>query len=467
MSSMKSKLSLIDEKADADASKSSIHTASRSEPGEGLLQSMNSDLQLTIRDQQVRMHDQDQSIKSQRTVIEDLKEETQLLQSQVWTFSAQLTQVQREADNLRGSSASYDEQMQALNMHLQGAKRTINEQVQELAARSSTIQVLSGHNQKLQSRVTDLESLVAVASRDTGNDFQTLFDHYSEMKKEHDDMTLKLKAEEELRLAMDELVLPLQSENASLKTVIDELQKEASGLEICQPQTLRSLLTLRLVEQTWNIQPTDGASEEVGQTQRWLPEGLSERSFDKICSPGEIQSLATLLPKGQPYKSFYERLRLTVCSLCSKAKFSFRSDQHPKFQAMKWLNEYLGNTKYFPCCYEQVCKECFKNHLLDTLESKWWYKLGTLQWFPCPREGCDAALGIRCEADLEICLERICDTEAEEHTKRQGYLSHFMKPPLTEHQDMSRHLLFDKLLPRSIPGQMIACSGKQQNFIRS
>jgi hypothetical protein len=55
--------------------------------------------------------------------------------------------------------------------------------------------------------------------------------------------------------------------------------------------------------------------------------------------------------------------------------------------------------------------------LLATLETKWWYKLGTLQWFSCPRDGCENALGIRCEADLETCLEQFCGTEAEQHVK--------------------------------------------------
>jgi hypothetical protein len=84
---------------------------------------------------------------------------------------------------------------------------------------------------------------------------------------------------------------------------------------------------------------------------------------------------------------------------------------------MKWLNEYVGKTRYFSCCHEEVCKECFEKHLLATLETKWWYKLGTLQWFPCPRDGCENALGIRCEADLETCLEKFCGTEAEQHVK--------------------------------------------------
>jgi hypothetical protein len=236
------------------------------------------------------------------------------------------------------------------------------------------------------------------------------------VKSAHDEMASKLKSEEEIRLALDKRLSEMQSENDSLKTVINELQKETSSLEVCQPQTLRALLTLRLVDQTWNVQPNDGVVEEPNQAQNWLPSGLSQNSFDEICSPVEMQTLANTFPAGRSYNQFYQRLRLTVCTACSKAKFSFRADA--RFNSMKWLNEYVGRTRYFSCCHEEVCKECFKKHLLDTLETKWWFKLGTLQWFPCPRDGCENALGIRCEADLETCLEQFCGTEAEQHVKK-------------------------------------------------
>jgi hypothetical protein len=177
------------------------------------------------------------------------------------------------------------------------------------------------------------------------------------------------------------------------------------------------LLTLRLVEQTWNVQSDNGILEEPNQAQNWLLSGLSQGSLDEICSPAEIQTLANTFPKGRSYNQFYQRLRLTVCTTCSKAKFSFKLDASPNFNSIKWLNEYVGKTRYFSCCHEEVCKECFKKHLLTTLEIKWWYKLGTLQWFPCPRNSCENALGIRCEADLETCLEQFCETEANQHVK--------------------------------------------------
>jgi predicted nuclease with TOPRIM domain len=385
--------------------------------GNDLLQSMNSDLQQTVRLQDVRFHDQNQTIEIHRQTIEELKEEKVLLQSQVWTFSDQLTKSRGEADALRSNVGTLEERLHALRVQAQGADGKISEMWQELANRSNTIQILSGHNQKLQNQVAELETLVSATSGENGTDFRPFITQYNEMKSAHGEMASKLKSEEEMRLALNESLAEMQSENESLKTAIKELQKEASSLEVCQPQTLRALLTLRLVEQTWNVQPNDGTFEEPDQAQNWLPSGLSQNSFDEICSPAEIQSLANTFPKGRSYNQFYQRLRLTVCTMCSKAKFSFKVDTRPGFNSMKWLNEYVGKTRYFSCCHEEVCKECFKEHLVTTLETKWWHKLGTLQWFPCPRDGCENALGIRCEADLEICLEQSCGTAAEQHVK--------------------------------------------------
>ena len=50
-------------------------------------------------------------------------------------------------------------------------------------------------------------------------------------------------------------------------------------------------------------------------------------------------------------------------------------------------------------------------HMIDALQYKWWYKLGSLRWFDCPRNGCDNLLWIRCEADLQVCLARNDDIE--------------------------------------------------------
>jgi predicted nuclease with TOPRIM domain len=422
----KSKLSLSGEGTYGSSSRSN-------DSDDDVLSPLNSDLQQTI-------HDQNQIIEIHQHTIEELKEEKELLQSQVWNFSDQLTQSRGEIDTRRTEIGTLDKQLRSSRARVQVVEERIDEQSQELASQSNTIKTLSGHNQKLQNQVADLEALVSVAASDTGTGFRGLLTQYSELKRAHGKMALKLQSEEEMRLALDERLTEMQSENDSLKLAINELQKEASSLETCQPQTLRDLLTLRLVEQTWNEEKKDGTSGEPTQAQNWLPSGLSRKLFDEVCSPAEIQRLAKTFPKSRSFNQFYQQLKLTMCATCSKAKFSFKVDAHPTFKSMAWLNEYVGKNRYFSCCHEEVCKECFKKHLLATLETKWWYKLDTLQWFPCPRDACENALGIRCEADLETCLEQFCSNEAEQHVKT--YVSGVFDAvgvPLTEFSGTSKH----------------------------
>lgn len=148
----------------------------------------------------------------------------------------------------------------------------------------------------------------------------------------------------------------------------------------------------------------------------WVPTELPRSQLDNICTSPEIQSLA-ILPRGNAFNEFYARLKLDICSVCTKAKFNITFGAHRKYESVKWLNEYLSPSLYLTCCREKVCKECFKKHVLEGLRYKWWKKLDTLQWFPCPRRGCQEALGIRCEADLEICLEHSLEVPAQEYVK--------------------------------------------------
>ena len=181
------------------------------------------------------------------------------------------------------------------------------------------------------------------------------------MENAHRDLSTRLEAETQKRTELRETFEAMESDNASLKTVIEELQKDASGLEICQPQTLRSLLTMRLVDQAL-------ISADVGsslQNQNWSSTGLAQKSLDTKCSPAGIQELANLLPTGPDYVAFYKRMSLDFCSLCTEPKFKLKSGPHQNPSSSKWLSEYLGNTRYFPCCYD-----CFAKHVLEKLQSK-------------------------------------------------------------------------------------------------
>jgi hypothetical protein len=427
--SSKSRPTLLGETKDGSPKMSDIgQTGTSAQPEHSRQQDLMSDLQRRLQDQERMIHDQEQTIHNQQANIKGMEEEEKRLQSQVWTLSDELNHSKLDADALRGSIGSLDEQLRSAIYHAQAANARIDslnescyENTQERAARSNAIQVLSTHNQKLQYRVAELEKMVAAASSETGTDLRSFFDQYTELKMAHDEITLRLKSEEKSRSDLHDTVQAMESESASFRTTIEKLEKEISNLEACQPPNLRSLLTLRLIEHNSTMQPDGGnfTAATDDQIQNWTPTGLSENSLDEICSGAEIQSLAKILPKGRAYGQFYKRLRLAICSVCSQAKFKFRLDVRSTYNSVKWLNEYPDQTHYFSCCFEQVCKECFLKHLLDALESKWWYKLGKLQWFSCPRDGCDEVLGIRCEADLQICLERYCGIDAEEHVKRR------------------------------------------------
>lgn len=392
------------------------------------------------------IRDLERTISEQRRTIERIQEGDQVQQAQNWSLVDQFNIVKAKADELHGRITAQDETIRNLKWQLQAEtarvgslkaacnekeqqlaaiSSTMNEKDEELSSRSSTIRVLSEHNQQLQSRVTGLENILRMASRKTGHDLQSSLDRYTLSETVQNDMNLKLKESEEKLKASEERLSAsvetqknlhealqlIESESATLRTVIDELQKDLSGLEVCQPSTLRSLLMIRCIEQA-SAEP-----ETNSRVQPWVPTGLSPSQLDKMCTSEEIQELAKLLPKGQAFNNFYERLKLNVCSVCSKARISIRLDPHPMHQRLKWLDEYLGASRYFTCCEDKVCKDCFKKHVLETLQSKWWNRLGTLQWFMCPRAGCEEALGIRCEADLQICLERNLGIPADDYVK--------------------------------------------------
>ncbi|KAK0120554.1 hypothetical protein ONS96_010757 [Cadophora gregata f. sp. sojae] len=419
--SSKSRLSLIDE---FKALKPNVPEGSNLDGPKAFQQQdfeeQQDSLRVTIQQHEIKIQEQEHIVNDLTKNIERMTAEEDLLHGQVWTFSEQLSKAKTDANNLRNQATTLEEQNRNLNWQYQAIstsmndlKSACNDKDQELSVRSNTIQVLSGHNQQLQGRVVHLERIVSSTSQNTGTDIRTFFESYAEMENAHRDLSTKHETEAREKMQLLDALEEMESENASLKTVIEELQKDASGLEICQPQTLRSLLTMRLVDQALITTEV----ESLSQNRNWSPTELPQTSLDTPRSPREIQELANMLPTGPDYVHFYKRMSLDICSLCTKPKFKVKSEPRQNSSASKWLNEYLGNTRYFSCCYEQVCKDCFTKHVLETLQSEWWYKLETLSWFPCPRASCSEALGIRCEADLEIGLERNCDIEAEDHVK--------------------------------------------------
>ena len=305
-------------------------------------------LRATIQENESKIQEQEHTANELTKVIERMTNEEELLHPQVWNLSEQLSKAKVEIDNFKLQVTTLEEQNRNPNWQYQVASISMNdlegasnEKDHELSARSNTIHVLSGHNQQLQRRVAHLERSVSSTNQSTGTDIQSFFDRHTEMENAHRDLSTRLEAETQKRTELRETFEAMESDNASLKTVIEELQKDASGLEICQPQTLRSLLTMRLVDQAL-------ISADVGsslQNQNWSSTGLAQKSLDTKCSPAGIQELANLLPTGPDYVAFYKRMSLDFCSLCTEPKFKLKSGPHQNPSSSKWLSEYLGNTR--------------------------------------------------------------------------------------------------------------------------
>ena len=300
-----------------------------------------------------------------------------------------------------------------LEGQLQSLRDTYNDSLRQLSSKCVTIEQLNGNNDMLQKRINYLEEIVAWSKGNTGKDIDGLFEDYISMKRNNDDMALKLGAKEETRLQLGSNIVALEKKNTDLEHSLHEVQEESAFLRSVQPQTPRLLLILRILEISFlenasnhNIGESDNQEPEV-----WWPKGLYHRQLDEICNPADFRDLVNLLPRGPPHDYFYRRLELVACAICAKPKFRFQEGMHPREKSLAWIHEFPSRSSYFSCCYEQVCKSCLLEHVVDFLKFHWWYKIPSLQWIHCP--ACDTALSIRCEADLRVCLEQNGSTEVE------------------------------------------------------
>lgn len=300
-----------------------------------------------------------------------------------------------------------------LEGQLQSLRDTYNDSLRQLSTKCATIEELNGTNDMLQKRVNYLEEIIAWFKRNTGKDIDGLFEDYVSMKRNHDDMALKLGAKEETHLQLGSNIVALEKKNTDLEHSLREVQEESAFLRTVQPQTPRLLLILRLLEISFlentsnnNIGESDNQEPEV-----WWPKGLCHRQLDEKCNPADFRDLVNLLPRGPPHDYFYRRLELVACAICAKPKFRFQQEMCPQGKSLASIHEFPGKSSYFPCCYEEVCKSCLLEHIVDFLKFQWWYHLLSRQWINCP--ACNIALGIRCEADLRVFLEQNGSTEVE------------------------------------------------------
>lgn len=218
----------------------------------------------------------------------------------------------------------------------------------------------------------------------------------------------------ELQLQIKRLEAEKEALDASLRTRINELETEndllyrmrsdmrthESVLRKNTPQTLRALLVLRYLETKYPVSTPDDDVEPAEPNRSWpaLPQG----DLDTVYSPPEFDRVAEILRPGTPFKRFYKQLRLKTCRICSKPRIKSAFTNTP----LTWLNEFPAQGSSFNCCSSKVCRKCFVDYLVETVQHGWWHKLGSLQWIPCPSPGCGSALDIRCSANFELCLER-------------------------------------------------------------
>ena len=212
-----------------------------------------------------------------------------------------------------------------------------------------------------------------------------------------------------LRLGMKESDMSaLEKKNADLKHSLREVD---IFLRTTQPQTLRFLLILRLLETSISQKTSDNNTDGNQEPEVWWPNGLSYRQLDEICDPADFGDMVNLLPRGSPHDYFYRRLEAVNCAVCSKQKFKFRPEMRPRENSLAWIHEFPSRSNYFSCCYEELCRSCLLEHVVNSLKYQWWRNPQSLQWIHCPC--CSSVLSIRCEADLRVCLEQNGSTEVE------------------------------------------------------
>lgn len=217
-----------------------------------------SDLQRKIQIYEGTIEEQANDITTLNLYLDRERDQQAIFKAQI---SSIIDESRRETDTLKEDITSLEGQNHALREQLRdtidGVQRlvyTCQEKDQELLARSSTIRGLRSHNQELQTRLAGLENMVALTGRDTRIDLQSFYDRYSALEKAHKELTPKCRAVEESCAAVQEMLGATQSENAFLRTVIEELHKEMSNQESCMPLTLRSLLMMRVIEQDLHAQ---------------------------------------------------------------------------------------------------------------------------------------------------------------------------------------------------------------------
>jgi outer membrane murein-binding lipoprotein Lpp len=376
-----------------------------------ILRTVNSSMEQRLQDQQNRLldrqkrdrdHEMDLQTQRKRTGHLELnntklKEEKGIIQAKVQALSGRLTASNTEIDALRGEIKTLSLQLQASKQDAQSARADIdllnninNDRREVILTHEDTVLALMKERESLQQRQRNLEEILVQVNKQPGKFALDDFEENAASKHEvaeDGDWSRKIEV--------------LIAENTHLRQMYTDLQEERAALHDNWPKTLRSLLTVKAIEIAFPFTTIDDTRSSI--------------QLDKAMSPIQLlDQLATILRPSSTSDSIYQRLRLQECMLCSKVKF-FGDFQGPP---LDWLYEFPAQgSKFFPCCHKDICRQCFLDHLSNSIRYGWWCKLGSLRWLACPKAGCDRPLDIRCEADLQICLERNRDSQVEELSK--------------------------------------------------
>jgi hypothetical protein len=367
--------------------------------------------------------------------ISGLREDKVTLHGQMQELSGRLAAANTETVTLRNQLQTSTGQLYASRQENSSAQAQVdilnatkNDMGQRLAAHEATISTLNDEKKDLMQQKEDLEEVVAWFKKQHMALGLAAFDQHASMTNTESEVEPNFAVRWDQTADFHTRMEALGSQNVFLKQTCAELRTQISAVRKNTPKTLRSLLVMRYLDMMYPLS-TDDIDTESGEfietwynetnsqldelTETLYPLSLPQASLDTVYSPAEFEKVAAIFCPGPTFKTFYGRIQLRTCALCAKPRIGGDFHDSP----LNWINEFPARGKFFTCCNSKVCRKCFVGYLIGVVHYEWWHHLGSLQWLFCPVAGCERALGIRCEADFQLCLECNRDVEAEEHTK--------------------------------------------------
>lgn len=385
-----------------------------------ILRTVNESMEQRLQEKQIRLLDQQGRDRTYQKSLQDqlkqmdelkldnsnLKKENGIVQAEIQTLSSSLAEARVKNDVLEIDVKSSNQQLRDLEENARSARAeadrltSLNNDLREVVlTKEDTVLMMNKEKESLQERQRYLEEMLLWLNKQPRKPTADFCDGNAAPIGASDEVerNYELSEIEECRRKIEVLT----AENDFLRQMYTGLQEEEAALRNNWPKTLRSLLIAKVVQTAYP--PTT-----VNDTR-------SSVQLDKAMGPTELlNQLHNIFQPNTTLENLYQRIRLKECMLCSKAKFAGDFQGSP----LDWLYEFPAQGSiFFPCCCKDICRQCFLDHLSDSIRNCWWYELDSLRWLSCPKAGCGCSLSIRCEADLQICLERNQDPQAEELSK--------------------------------------------------